>query len=184
MDIKEDQQLIQQIARGDSKAFGLLLEKYQDLVYGLSLKMVKEKSIAEDMTQETWMKVIKNAEKYSPVGSVKSWILQIHRNLVMDYFRQSKKWKNNEDIEDIEISDDAENAFESIQSQEQKSAFDQVFSALEERDKIVLTLVIVEELSYAEISKELGLSVGSIKTIVFRAKKELQTQLQSIRGGV
>ncbi len=183
MSLIEDQQLLHQIATGNAKAFGLLLEKYQDLVYGLSLKMVKDKTVAEDMTQETWMKVIKNAEKYSPVGSVKSWILQIHRNLVMDYFRQSKKWKNNEDIEDIEISDDAENAFESIQSQEQKSAFDRVFSALEERDKIVLTLVIVEELSYAEISKELGLSVGSIKTIVFRAKKELQSQLTKIRGG-
>lgn len=183
MSATEDQQLIQQIAQGDSKAFGLLLEKYQDLVYGLSLKLVKEKSIAEDMTQETWMKVIKNAEKYSPIGSVKSWILQIHRNLVMDYFRQNKKWKNNEDIDDIEISDDSKNAFESIDNQEQKSAFDQVFSALEERDKIILTLVIVEELSYAEISKELGISIGSIKTIVFRVKKELQTQLQTIRGG-
>ncbi len=184
MSVIEDQQLLNQIAKGNSEAFGLLLEKYQDLVYGLSLKMVKDKSVAEDMTQETWMKVIKNADRYSPIGSVKSWILQIHRNLVMDYFRQNKRWKNNEDIEEIEISDDSESAFESLQSHEQKSAFDKVFSLLEERDKIVLTLVIVEELSYAEISKELGLSVGSIKTIVFRAKKELQTQMQLIRGGV
>ena len=72
MSVTEDQQLLSQIAKGNSKAFGLLLEKYQDLVYGLSLKMVKDQSVAEDMTQETWMKVIKNADRYSPIGSVKS----------------------------------------------------------------------------------------------------------------
>lgn len=183
MNTKEDQELVDQIAKGNSKAFRLLLEKHQDLVYGLSLKMVKDKSIAEDITQETWMKVIKNADRYSPIGSVKSWILQIHRNLIIDYFRQNKKWKITENIEEIEISDDSESAFESLESHEQRSAFDKVFSLLEERDKIVLTLVIVEELSYAEISKELGLSIGNIKTIVFRAKKELHTQMQIFRGG-
>lgn len=183
MNLDEDQQLVAKIALGDSQAFGLLLDKYQDLVYGLSLKLVKNATLAEDMTQETWMRVIKSADKYSPIGSVKSWILQINRNLIMDYFRVNKKWSQSEDIDEIDVADDAETAFEMMESEENKKIFDSFFSRLPERDKVVLTMVILEEKSYAEISKVLNLSVGAVKTIVFRSKKLLQSQISEIKTG-
>ena len=120
MNVIEDQQLLDQIAKGNSKAFGLLLEKYQDLVYGLSLKMVKDKSVAEDMAQETWMKVVQNASQYSPYGSVKSWILQINRNLILDLFRDQKKWKDSDDIDELEISDESADITEVIDTEEKQ----------------------------------------------------------------
>jgi RNA polymerase sigma factor (sigma-70 family) len=180
----EDQRLIVKISQGDNKAFELLLGKYQNLIFGLSLKLVKDKAIAEDLTQETWMKIIKFAHQYSPIGSVKSWILQIHRNLVFDYFRDQKKWKDNADIDDIDIADDSENAFEIMDSQEKQATFQKIFYDLEERDKLVLTMVVVEELSYSEISKALSLTIASIKTIVFRAKNKLKEKLAESNGGL
>jgi RNA polymerase sigma factor (sigma-70 family) len=184
MDLKDEQRLLTEISNGNSEAFVQLMKKYQDLVYGMSLKMVKDRSVAEDLTQETWMRVIKKADQYSPVGSVKSWILQIQRNLTIDYFRANKKWAKNEDIDDVELIDDTESIDDIISNLEQRSDFDVVFSKLEGRDKIILTLVIVEELSYSEISRELNLSIGNIKTIVFRAKKELKANLLLNRGGL
>lgn len=184
MDKNEDYELIKLIAKGDSKAFESLLAKYEDLVFGLSMKLVKDRSKAEDMTQETWMKVIKNAAKYSPIGSVKSWILQINRNLIMDHFREQKKWKDSDDIEDHEISDDSLDVSENIDSDEKQKSFQVAFANLDERQKIVLTMVIVEELSYSEIAQKLGLSVGAIKTIVFRAKNELKEKLSKEREDI
>lgn len=180
----EDQELIKKIAKGDKKAFELLLNKYADLLFGVSMKLVKDRSRAEDMTQETWMKVINKASQYSPYGSVKSWILQINRNLILDYFRDQKKWKDSEQIEDHEISDEAADITQLIESDEMQKQFQKLFSELDEREKMVLTLVIVEELSYSEIAQKLSLSVGAVKTIVFRAKNELKTKLLSKKEGL
>ena len=173
----QDQDLIKKIAKGDKKAFAILLEKYEDLVFGVSMKMIRDRVKAEDMTQETWMKVIKFSANYSPVGSVKSWILQINRNLIIDHFREQKKWADSEDIESIEVSDESLDASELIDSEEKRKRFQQAFSGLDEREKMVLTMVIVEELSYSEIAQKLKLSVGAIKTIMFRAKNNLKEKL-------
>jgi len=173
----QDQDLIKKIAKGDKKSFTILLEKYEDLVFGVSMKMIKDRSKAEDMTQETWMKVIKFAGSYSPIGSVKSWILQINRNLIIDHFREQKKWSTSEDIENFEISDESLDASELIDSDEKQKGFQAAFSSLDEREKLVLTMVIVEELSYSEIAQKLSLSIGAIKTIMFRAKQNLKEKL-------
>ncbi len=173
----QDQDLLKKIAKGDKKAFEILLKKYEDLVFGVSMKMVRDRIKAEDMTQETWMKVIKFSASYSPIGSVKSWILQINRNLIIDHFREQRKWANSDDIEAIEVSDESLDASELIDSEEKRKLFQHAFSELEEREKIVLTMVIVEELSYSEIAQKLSLSVGAIKTIMFRAKNNLKELL-------
>lgn len=173
----QDQDLIKKIAKGDKKAFVILLEKYEELVFGVSMKMVKDRSKAEDMTQETWMKVIKFSVDYSPVGSVKSWILQINRNLIIDHFREQKKWDTSEEIENVEIFDESLDALELLTSEEKRKKFQQAFAQLDEREKIILTMVIVEELSYAEIAQKLNLSVGAIKTIMFRTKQNLKETL-------
>jgi RNA polymerase sigma factor (sigma-70 family) len=177
MSQNQDQDLIKRIAKGDKKAFEELLIKYEDLVFGVTMKLVKDRTKAEDFTQETWMKVIKSSARYSPYGSVKSWILQINRNLIMDHFRDQKKWKDTEDIEDVQISDDHLDASEMMSTEEDQRNFQKLFATLDERDKVVLTMVLVEELSYAEIAQKINLSVGAIKTIVFRAKKMLKEKL-------
>lgn len=173
----QDQDLIKKIANGNEKSFTVLLEKYEDLVFGISVKMIKDRIKAEDITQETWMKVIKYSKSYSPNGSVKSWILQINRNLIIDYFRTQKKWIDSDDIESIEISDESLSALNLIESEEKTENFLQAFNSLEEREKVILTMVIIEEFSYSEISHKLSLSLGAIKTIVFRAKKNLKSNL-------
>ncbi len=173
----EDQKLIKGTANGDMKAFELLMLKYEDLVYGVSLKLVRDKTKAEDLTQETWMKVIQQAPKYSPFGSVKSWILQLNRNLIMDYFREQKKWRYSEDIDEIELLDDSADFSMVLESDEKYKSFTTVFADLDEREKLVLTMVIVEELSYSEIAQKIGLSVGAVKTIVFRAKNTMKGKL-------
>lgn len=173
----QDQELIKKIAKGDKQSFAILLEKYEDLIFSVSMKMIRDRIKAEDMTQETWMKVIKFSASYSPIGSVKSWILQMNRNLIIDHFREQKKWAYLEDIECIELSDERLDPFELIESEEQRKRLQQAFSGLDEREKMVLTMVIVEELSYSEIAQNLCLSVGAIKTIMFRAKNNLKELL-------
>ncbi|OFZ28394.1 MAG: hypothetical protein A2622_04655 [Bdellovibrionales bacterium RIFCSPHIGHO2_01_FULL_40_29] len=175
-----DHELIKRIAHGDSKSFESLLDRYGDLVYGCSLKLIKDKQKAEDMAQETWLKIIKNANSYSPMGSVKSWILQINRNLIIDEFRSQNKWNQSEDINEVEISDVALNSDEVLADYEDKEKLKKVFIDLEPREKLVLTMVLVEELSHAEIAQKLNLSITLIKTIIFRAKKSIKEKWRAV----
>ncbi len=109
--------------------------------------------------------------------------MKINRNLIIDQFRSEKKWANIDIDEAPEISDDHDIQLDQMINIEQKEKFTQLFSQLEEREKVVLTMVLVDERNYAEISRELNLSVGAIKTIVFRTKNKLSDLLKDSEGG-
>ena len=178
MSNENDQQILNKVANGDSKSFESLLLKYQDLVFGYCMKMLKDKQKAEDCTQETWMKVIRNANQYKPTGSVKSWIMSISRNLIIDEFRSQKKWTDLDDAEWNSIEDtqeDIETLFEANQKNEQ---FKQAFSELPENQKVVLTMVLVEELSQSEVAVKLSTSVGAVKASLFRARETLKKKVR------
>lgn len=170
----EDLQFIENISKGDSKSFESLMLKYQKLVYGYNMKMLKNKQKAEDVTQETWMRVIKNAQNFKPMGSVKSWVLSIARNLVIDEFRQSKKW--------VDLDDEKWDLFEDTQpdlvnlfiANERSEALKIAFDGLPENQKIILSMILIEELSQSEVSVKLGLSVGAVKASLFRSRDYLK----------
>ena len=180
MSNKNDQQILNKIANGDSKKFESLLLKYQDLVFGYCMKMLNDKQKAEDCTQETWMRVIRNANQYKPTGSVKSWILSISRNLVIDDFRSQKKWIDLDEADWSSIQDpqeDVESLFEFNQKNEQ---FKQAFSELPENQKVVLTMVLIEELSQSEVAVKLSTSVGAVKASLFRARETLKKKVRLV----
>ena len=174
----EDQFFLKKISEGDSKSFESLHLRHQRIIYGYCLKMLKDKQKAEDMTQETWIRVVKNSGHYKPMGSVKSWIMSIARNLVIDEFRSAQRWAHLPDEEWSKIEDtqsDIEKMFERNQSEEQfKLAFDQ----LPENQKVILSMVLIEELSQADVARELQISVGAVKASLFRARKNLKNVLK------
>lgn len=176
----QDRQILIRIAKGDSKSFSALFEKYQNLVYGYSMKMLKDKQKAEDVTQEAWMRVARNADKYQPTGSVKSWIMSIARNLVIDEFRAAKKWI---DIPDEQWSaiEDPQGSLESFfYSQQQHDRFKEAFDELPENQKVILTMVLVEELSQSDVAVKLNTSVGAVKASLFRARENLKKKVEGV----
>lgn len=176
----EDLKLMIGIAGGDSKCFESLMVKYQKLVFGYSVKMLKNKQKAEDVTQEAWMRVIKNSQNFSPTGSVKAWILSITRNLVIDEFRHSKKWVDLDDENWAAIEDPQRDLEDLFSEAERHTALTQAFADLPENQKIILSMVLVEELNQSEVAVKLGISVGAVKASLFRARE----QLKKILGGV
>lgn len=175
-----DQQILNKIANGDSKSFESLLLKYQDLVYGYCVKMLKDKQKAEDCTQDTWMKVIHNAPHYKPTGSVKSWIMSIARNRVIDEFRAQKRWTDLDDADWNSIEDTQED-MESLFAENQKNEqFKQAFSELPENQKVVLTMILVEELSQSEVAVKLNTTVGAVKAGLFRAREALKKKVRVV----
>lgn len=176
----QDLKLMIGIAGGDSKCFESLMLKYQKLVFGYSLKMLKNKQKAEDVTQEAWMRVIKNSQNFSQAGSVKAWILSIARNLVIDEFRQNKKWIDLDDENWAAIEDPQTDLEELFSAAEKAAALAKAFADLTENQKIILSMVLIEELNQSEVAVKLGISVGAVKASLFRARE----QLKKILGGL
>lgn len=171
---EQDLVLIKKISEGDSKSFESLMIKYQKLVFGYSVKMLKNRQKAEDVTQEAWMRVIKNSQHFKQTGSVKAWILSIARNLIIDEFRQNKKWIDLDDekwesIEDPQI--DLETLFS---DQQREKALNLAFEELPENQKIILSMVLLEELNQSEVAVKLGMSVGAVKASLFRSREQLK----------
>ena len=173
----EDQKFINDISKGNTKSFEALMLKYQKLIYGYNMKMLKNKELAEDITQETWIKVVKNSSSFKPVGSVRSWILSISRNLVIDHFRQAKKWIELDD-EKWDLIEDTQGDIENIFTVHERSeALKIAFDTLPENQKIILSMILVEELNQSEVSQKLGLSVGAVKASLFRAREHLKKSM-------
>ena len=158
-----DHELIRKIAKGDSKAFESLFNKYGNLVFGVSKKLTKNQAKAEDMTQQTWIKVLTESKNFSPdftsPNAVKAWIMRINRNLIIDQFRHEKRWSSVDIDEDVELADDSDTQLDSLITEEQRSQFSVAFADLDERERVVLTMSLVDEKQYAEIAKELSISV-------------------------
>jgi len=167
----DDLQILKKIAVKDHQAFSTLMARYQGLVYGYCVKMLKDRVRAEDLVQETWIKVVVNAGSFKPIGTVRSWILSIVRNLVIDEFRANKKWAALSD-EDWAVMEDPQPGIEILFSEQQKNEqFHQAFIELPETQKMVLSMILVEELSQAEVAGKLGTSVGSVKALLFKGRE-------------
>ena len=91
----DDQELVNQYIKGDESALSLLITRHKRRIFSYIMLTVKDRALAEDVFQDTFIKVINTLKKdgYTEEGKFAQWVLRIARNLVMDYFRDSKKMR-------------------------------------------------------------------------------------------
>lgn len=177
MDHSEDQRLLAEISEGNPKSFEALLKKYQKLIYGYSMKLLRDKQKAEDLSQETWLRVIRHAGEYRPTGSARSWILSISRHLIIDELRAAKKWQPLDEAAYAEQADPTADLERLFTDAERDRKLHEAFQLLPETQRLILSMTLIEELSQSEISVQLGTSVGAVKATLFRARANLMKQL-------
>lgn len=134
--------------------------------------------LAEDMAQETWIRVVRAAGQFDPKGSVKSWILTIAKNVCLNELRK-RKWEETDDDKVAEFQDGQDLEENLIQMQRLellKEAVDQ----LPERQRVALVLFMFEEKTLSELAVEMGLQVNAVKALLHRARENVHNY---IRGG-
>jgi len=173
-----DEELILRTAKGDSKGFEALLVRYQKNVFGLCRKLLRSDMLAEEIAQETWIRVVRASSQFEARGSVKSWILTIAKNLCLNSI-EKRGWEeplpegSEEQIEDPSLG------LEALLSQrEQKLRIVQAMDLLPDRQRAVLILWMQEEKSYEELAQEMKTHVGALKVLLFRAKENLAKIMQ------
>lgn len=176
------------IAEGDKSAFTTLFERHAGKVLGYSIRLLGgDSTMAEDISQTVWMKVVQNAHSYRGEGTFIAWIHTLARNTVIDEMRKKREELISvESSDDFDGSDKIENAKElSVASFEnellEKSdlvLIKQAMDDLPEAQRIVLTIWLVEELSYEDIAARMNQSVQGVKSLLFRARQNLRDKMK------
>ena len=171
----DDQHYINQVIKGDTNAFAALVDHYKDMVYTLALKMVKNREEAEEVAQDTFIKVYKSLDKFKGESKFSTWLYKVAYNTCLDRLK-----KHNREKTVVTIDDYAEygvtticNIFESIEAKERKQLIQQCLDLLPGEDSFLLTLYYFEEQSVNEISKIIGISTNHVKIRLFRSRKKL-----------
>lgn len=175
------------VKREDNSAFEALVQRHRRQVYNFVYKMVGKAEAAEDIFQETFLRVIKNAHTYTPRAKFTTWCLQIARNLTLDYFKR-ENLRQHVSIDASPAGDDRSIAallqgadlqsHEILQSRELVEVVREAVTELPENQRDALVLRMYEDMPYAEIAEVLGSPEGTVKYWVHEAINSLTRFLE------
>jgi RNA polymerase sigma-70 factor (ECF subfamily) len=180
-----DTTLIAEFISGNSNSFSILLDRYQKRVYGFIFSKVQNPDLANDIFQDTFIKVVKSLRlgKYSDDGRFLSWVMRIAHNLIMDHYRKKSRLplhesKHNDfDILSRLIEPDDNVEFRIIESQINHD-FTMLIEELPESHKAVLRMRLYKDMSFKEIGEVTGVSIntalGRMRYAVMNLRKMIE----------
>ncbi len=182
----QDYDLVKKAIIGDEKAFARLLSRYKDAIYFMLLKMVNNRSDAEDLTLEAFGKAFKNLHQYSPTFAFSTWLFKIASNNCIDFLRKKKgvmisieNSEQNENGEQVKLKSKELNPEEKLIRQQKAILLRKVVRRLKPRYQTLVELRYFREFSYEEIAKALNLPLGTVKAQLFRAREMLFKMIES-----
>src|ERR1043166_5271798 len=184
----EDVRLMGLVGRGDTNALEKLIERHQALIAGTVARMLGSNSDVEDIAQQVFIRVWKSARRYVPRAKFTTWLLKITRNLVFNELRRTKRHAHvplqpEPGTEDPPLKDETNLAPDaSLLEVELRRTIEEAILQLPETQRMALVLRRYEQLSYDQIAEILDLSVPAVKSVLFRARTELRSQLSKYLG--
>ena len=176
MDIS-DEELVRLSQRGDLKSFTILVERYQKKIFRLAYSLIHDTEEAMDLTQESFIRAYTSLENFRGTARFYTWIYRITVNLCMDHFRKQAVEKAAGNPEsDLTLNFPAPDTVAS--QHEMGRIVHQAISALPNDQRTVVILREIEELSYQEIAKVAGISLGTVMSRLFYARRKLREILK------
>lgn len=166
----DDQQVVRRCLGGDIKAFELLVERYQGVVYNIALRMVKDPEDAEDISQAAFLKAYEKLGTYKESFRFYSWLYRIAVNEALNFLDRQKRFTRLDDG----IEDNREAVEDIADARERNERIQEALMELKPEHRAVLVLKHFEELSYDEIGDILGIPMKRVKSRLFTARQVLR----------
>ena len=188
-----DQEVVVLARAGRDAAYRELIRRYERPVFSLIYRMVRDRELAEDLTQETFVKALNAIESYRPEFKFSSWIFKIANNAAIDQLRRrelntlSLDGSPNAETADaveataLQVSDRNETPREELEARELGGAIEIAIAGLRPEYRACILLRHVEGRPYEEIAEMLSLPLGTVKTYIHRARNELREALGDLR---
>ena len=181
--------------QGREPAYRELIRRYERPVFSLVYRMVRDRELAEDLTQDTFIKVLTHIEKYRSEFKFSSWLFKIANNVAIDHLRRrqldtiSMEGSPHATTPDLaeatsfELATQRETPLQELEARELGSEIERAIAQLRPEYRACILLRHVEDKSYEEIAATLDLPLGTVKTYLHRARHELRKLLEHVREG-
>ena len=180
MDKVNDQYYINQVLLGEINMFAVLVDRYKDMIFTLAIKMVKNREIAEEISQDTFLKIYNSLSKFKGDSKFSTRIYKIAYNTCLDYLKKNKKEEHNVVIDELKehLIKTTTNALSLLEDQERKQDIQYCLNLLPSEESFLLTLFYFEDQNLNEIGKIMDISVNNVKIKLFRSRKKLAVILK------
>jgi RNA polymerase sigma-70 factor (ECF subfamily) len=188
-----DQEVVLQARDGHEHAYRELIRRYERPIFSLIYRMVRDRELAEDLSQETFVKALNAIESYRPEFKFSSWIFKIANNAAIDHLRRREldtlslegardaTTPERAEATALQIRDRGESPLAEMEARELGSAIERAIAALRPEYRSCILLRHVEDRSYEEIAEIMNLPLGTVKTYIHRARAELKDALGDLR---
>jgi RNA polymerase sigma-70 factor (ECF subfamily) len=159
--------LVKKDVEGDESTLAVLIERHQSKIYGFIYTKIQDRDICDDVFQDTFIKVIKTlkTKSYNEEGKFLPWVMRIAHNLVIDYFRKSKKMPMQRDTDEYSIfsylSDSSLDVEKQIITEQIEEDLTKLLDELPNDQKEVIIMRIYQDLSFKEIADSTGVSINT-----------------------
>lgn len=179
--------------QGRESAYRELVRRYERPVFSLIYRMVRDRETAEDLAQDTFVKVLNNVERYRPEFKFSSWLFKIANNVAIDHLRRrqldtistdgSRHATTAAEVEatSFAVVEPGPNALDEMAARELGVAIEHAVAHLRPLYRSCILLRHVEGRSYEEIAQMLDLPLGTVKTYIHRARHELRRELSHLK---
>lgn len=178
-DLSEDSALMELVVRRDKVAYERLLDLHMNSVFRFCYSMLQERGIAEDVTQEVFLRLWKNASSWQPKGKVKSWLLRIAHNLSIDEIRKRKPQTDIETVEEYIFSEQI-SPEEKIHRGMVEDVVRESILRLPDRQKEAIMLSYYSMCSNKEGAEVMGVSIEAFESLLARGKSKLKYVLENV----
>jgi len=162
-----DAALVRDYMDGDENALSVLIKRHQSKIFGFIYSKVTDRDIADDIFQDTFIKVIKTlkSNSYNEEGKFLPWVMRISHNLIVDHFRRNKKMPMYRETEEFSIfsimTDNSPNVENRIITEQVENDLQRIIEQLPDDQKEVLQMRIYQDLSFKEIADLTGVSINT-----------------------
>jgi RNA polymerase sigma-70 factor (ECF subfamily) len=177
--VDDDVRLMLAFRNGDERAFDALFERWAGRVLRFVERMVREPGVAEDLVQETFLRLWRARERYQPEARFSTWLFTIAGNAARNELRRPFRGAAHDSLDEegervkLELAADDPPSDELVDARRAGLSMDAALAALPERQREALWLRAVEGLSYAEVAQALETSEQSVKALIHRARVAL-----------
>lgn len=176
--------LVHRLKAGDAAAFDAVYEAYRPRLFSFLVRLSRRRDVAEDLLEETWLRLVTSASQLADDTSLAAWLFTVARNL-------HTSWCRHHSLEETRIADGilawpaprpGETPFEAAARSETERRLERALARLPVRDRELLLLVVVEQLSPSDVAEGLGLSAEALRKRLQRARERLAVAMEAEGG--
>ena len=176
--------LVQKVKEGDREAFMTLTRTYQKKVFILTYSFFHDKEDALDLVQETFLRLYQKIDSFRPGHNFEAWLLQIAKNLCIDHYRREsgrrRELERDRTVEEMNVPDPKAEGRE--EARDLKEILTRCVAKLAERQRLIFIMRHYNQLKNEEIAQALGISIGTVKSLHFKAVQNLRALMSPYLG--